>query len=164
VRFREELPWGHDPERQPGAPIHPASEVRHVARHEVGGVSDDRRRKEWPIFRRQRRRCQPLDVGRCRLRNDANRGKTPPQDGQRRRPFRLEVSLGLDNRKGRSQERDAAGRSQLDQERREAARAVCGGEQNVRVEKDTEVSHDREGGARPPSGPSAGGAPHAHSG
>ena len=37
----------------------------------------------------------------------------------------------------------AAGRSQLDQERRESIRAVCGGEENVGVEEDTEVSHDR---------------------
>jgi len=50
VHFCEELPWRHDPERQPGAPIHPASEVRHVARHEVGGVGGDRRREDWPIL------------------------------------------------------------------------------------------------------------------
>jgi hypothetical protein len=164
VHFREELPWGHDPERQPGSPIHPASEVRHVTRHEVGGVGDDSCREEWPIFRRQLRRRQPLDVGRRRLSDDTNRGKTPPQGGQRRRMFRLEVPLGLDNRKGRSQERDAAGLSQLDQERREPVRAVRGGEQNIGVEEETEVSHDREGGARPPSGSSAGGAPLVHSG
>ena len=56
MHFREELPWRHDLERQPGAPIHPACEVRHVGRHEVGGVGDDRRREEWPILRRQIRR------------------------------------------------------------------------------------------------------------
>ena len=50
MHLREELPWRHDPERQPGAPIHPASEVRYVARHEVGGVGDDRRREEGPIL------------------------------------------------------------------------------------------------------------------
>ena len=31
-------------------------------------------------------------------------------------------------------------------------------------EEDTEVSHDRDGAARPPSSPSAGGAPPAHAG
>jgi tetratricopeptide (TPR) repeat protein len=79
--FREELPWRHDPERQPGAPIHPASEVRHVARHEVGGVGGDRRRQEWPILRRQLRRRQPLDVGRRRLSDDSKGGQALPQGG-----------------------------------------------------------------------------------
>ena len=155
MHFREELPWRHDPERQPGAPIHPASEVRHVARHEVGSVGDDRCREEWPILRRQLRRRQPLDVGRRRLSDDSNDGKAPAQGGQRRRSLRLEIPLGLDDRKGRGQERDAAGRAQLDQERRESVRAVCGGEENVGVEEDTEVSHDCDGAARPPSSPSA---------
>ena len=50
MHLREELPWRHDPERQPRAPIHPASEVRYVARHEVGGVGDDRRREEGRSF------------------------------------------------------------------------------------------------------------------
>ncbi len=164
MHFREELPRGHNPERQPGALIHPASEVRHVARHEVGGVGDDRRREKWPVLRRQLRRRQPLDVRRRRLSDDSNGLKAPLQGGQRRRPLRLEIPLGLDNRKGRCQERDATGRSQLDQERREAVRTVCGGEENVGVEEDSEVSHDRDGGARLPSGPSAGGAPPAHAG
>lgn len=164
MHFREELPRGHNPERPPGTPLHPGSEVRHVACHEVGGVADDRRREEWPILRRQLRRRQPLDVGRCGLSDDSNGGKTPPQGEQRRRPLRLEIPLGLDNRKGRSQECDAAGRSQLDQERREAVRAVCGGEENVGVEEDTEVSHARDGAAGPPSSPSAGGAQSAHAG
>ena len=99
-----------------------------------------------------------------RLSDDSNSGKAPPQGGQRRRSLRLEIPLGLDDRKGRGQERDAAGRSQLDQERRESVRAVCGGEENVGVEEDTKVSHDRDGAARPASSPSAGGAPSAHVG
>ena len=163
MHFREELPWRHDPERYSGAPIHPASEVRHVTRHEVGGVGDDRRRQEWPILQRQLRRRQLLDVGRRRLSDDSNGGEGPPQSGQRPRSLRLEIPLGLDNRKGRGQERDAAGRSQLDQERRESVRAAGGGEENVGIEEDTEVSHDR-GAARPPSSPSARGAPPAHAG
>ena len=43
-------------------------------------------------------------------------------------------------------------------------RAVCGGEEDVGVEEDTEVSHDCDGAARPASSPSAGGAPSAHAG
>ena len=164
MHLREELPWRHDPERKPSAAIHPASEVRHIARHEVGGVGDDRRREEWPIPRRQLRRCQPLDIGRRRLSDNSNGGKAPLQDGQRRRSLRLEIPLGLDDRKGRGQERDTAGRSQLDQERRESVRAVRGGEEDVGIQEDTEVSHDRDGGARRPSSPSAGGAPPAHAG
>ena len=152
--LREELPWRHDPERQPRAPVHPASEVRRVARHEVGGVGNDRRREEGPILRRYVRRRQPLDVAGRRLSGDLNGGKASAQDGQRRRSLSLEIPLGLDDRKGRGQERDAAGCSQLDQQRREAVRAICGGEENVGVKEDTEFSHDRDG-ARSASSPPA---------
>ena len=93
--LREELSWRQDLERQPSAPIHRASEVRHVARHEVGGVGDNRCREEWPVLRRQLRRRQPLDVGRRRLSDHSNRGKAPPQGGQRSRSLRLEIPLGL---------------------------------------------------------------------
>ena len=133
MHLREELPWRHDPERQPRAPVHPASEVRRVARHEVGGVGNDRRREEGPILRRYVRRRQPLDVAGRRLSGDLNGGKASAQDGQRRRSLSLEIPLGLDDRKGRGQERDAAGCSQLDQQPRQAVRAVCGGEENVGV-------------------------------
>ena len=164
LHLREELPRRHDPERQPGAAIHPASEVCQVSRHEVGGVDDDRRGEKWPILRRQLRRREPLDSGRRRLPAHSNRAEVPLEAGQSRRSLRLEIPFGLDDRKGRGQERDAAGRSQLDQERRESERAVCGGEENVGVEEDTKVSHARDGAARPASTPSAGGAPPAHAG
>ena len=165
VHFPEELPWRHDPERQPGAPIHPAPEVRHVARHEVGGVGGDRRREEWPILRRQLRRRQPLGVARRRLPDDSNRGEAPsaaraapraasPRDSVRpRRLARGEV---------RSVTRPAAPSSTRSAESPSGLYAAV--KRTLASRKTRWSATTRDGAARPASSPSACGAPPAHAG